>query len=1414
MSLVTVITAPVVAAAQFPNAAFASDPAFGVIGSVVRLDGRASSDPDQLPLTYAWRFVSVPIGSQVRGEGFRALELDTSGSAAVVSFSPDVVGEYVVGLVVSNGVFSSPETISTVRIRAILVPHGRGIIPDGKFIWSYVRDVWSQVDGKEFFETLWSALIQIVGSEMLKLYQTDFSKSIRDIQDRYQRRWLSYEPKLLLENGDLSFFIGGQLAGKDASTVNLGLEGLAVILSSGEVVVVSGARLQNVAGETLTILFSEDPSNVGTHTLAGLNNSRTGYRLDTPSLDPAADFIAGGTTWLFSQGSTVWEMDGGNLSQLAVSLSQWAPLGDSLLPLFNRGGGGGSDDIKKGDVIHIPSGPNAGFYRILEKNGSQVTVNHAPPGSSLVGSTVPADVYRPVGFEVSQPLQSTTNTFSIPLAVGADASTLAPGRLVVVGGQAFTIVRSVVDRSFDPPIVVVTLSTGDAISGLSGLNWRAPNTLNSASQNFEALGVTTGDLLAVDILHVESGTVSEVPAQVVGVKGNSLGFVFSDGEVSAGEVPSVPNKTIMKLANDFGINGVAQGSDGSLVYSGTALSYVNRLSSGVFKREYLNKELTSSDSISVNPLFQIKPKHIIRNRLIPVDENLRSVPTLQEWITQPTLADVGGKVFQVVRGKSFELDRKPSILGENLDYIIDDELVFDGQMTINTGSAEIDVDDADFVDRGMVPGDLFIIEAPLTISGTYVIEKVLSNTRVRLTRQVPAYALGPLAISKILLKRKKTGHFLRFVPGLFTAQNPAPDRLWAEVSFFDNDQVIEDNFGILVGLKKETLDSVSRDISYRQAVAGLMYAFTRGSALDKVRLGAQILLGLPFAEHRGVVKSIEDDYRLDINGTPVLGRLLIEDVDATGRLLGTLRIYLYPIDAASVLSGIDTNPATGVPYVVGDTVELFAPLSKGVEIIDYLTNPGDVGPSAIDQLQKYHSVKLRANDNIFSLDELDLVSDFLRKITPSYVSYSLITASEFVDVVNIADLLAMGLHLGGNDALVDNASLGLPATLMFDSRTPEGIPQILWEDGVLSVRRVGSDLETFGGTSSAFSAAGGFMNPKAHEEFEGPLVISGDVLVILSGTQKGVYPIQNVGGDGTVDVSGLPFGFAQESGLRFFIARKVTGLLSQGVVNVTNGSATASFPFTPQLRSKGVAPGDWLVLSSGSFSRRHLIKTVYESSPGSGEWSRIEMDPPANNTSLYDYWIYRPSLFVSGTYTVASSGGNVLDYSASPELSGIADTGDELVVGSLGVRVMVLDPIAMYCTPALPAGSYSVTLAKRNRPTGAVGWDHIEKFDPTDELEVSLVETQALASCTSTDVVSFQVERTTAPASGPVAWDPEAAGVLPGDVLVITSGANALIDYGNGPGVYPIVEVSSSDVTLSNSTPNSESCSWKIVRRR
>lgn len=1400
----TLITTTVLAERQVPTAALRASTDFGVIGSIIKVDGSLSSDPEGYPLTYSWSFASVPIGSVVGGEGFRVVDSDGS----VVSFSPDLVGEYVVSLTVSNGIFESPVAQQVVSIRAVLVPHAQGIVPDGKWIWRYIRDVWQGVENKEMFETLWSALVQIAGAELLKLYQVDFNKSIRDIQDLFQRRWLSYTPRLELQADQLSFFLGSHYAGNNAATINLGTSGSLVILGSTELYVVEGSVLQNVTGETLSILSSRGAANIQSYTVAGVNSAKNGYNLSpaTPVPLPVADRIDSGIHFIFDTHSTSWQLvNSSGKDYAAMMMEHGSPL-DYLLPFWLQGGTTTLIYAQVGDVVQLKTGPNKGLYRIVARSGSFITVDKAPPSNSTSISPYLADIFRPVRFNISQPESLLTDTISIPYTSSSGLQGLAAGRVLVVDGQSYTIVRSYLDTKQKVPSVIVVVDQPLLQTGLTGLSWRTPHTLVSATQNFEAEGVASGDLLKVDITQ-GSKTVT-VSCQVLGVDGDRIGVVFSDETIETGVVPAVPDHTINELAAGFGLDATA------------TQEYLASINSQKFKNTYWDVELTSTSDISVNPLFHIVPRYIVRNRLIPVDETLRSVPLLQNFILQPELVSKNGKLYQQRNGQLYEVAQPPKLLKENVDFVVDGQTAFSGEMSFFTGTDLIQVDGADFVDKGVSVGDQFVIESPITLARTYYIQEVLNATTIRLTRQVPLYFADAFVTAKVRIVRRREGRFIRVAPSVFTAADPAPDRLWAEVSFFDNNESIEDNFGILVGLTRDDINTVSETLNYRQAVSGIMYAYLQGSSLGKIRVGAQILLGLPFAEHRGIIRSIDPTYRLDRSGTAVFGRLLIEDVDNVGTALGTLRIYTYPIDQVSILAGIETNPTTGVPYVVGDIVERFSALSKGVEISDYVSVPA-TGLSSARTLQQYHSLRLRVNDGQFTLQELGLVSTFLKRITPSYIAFYLSILSEFADTVTVAETLKAGIKFA-EGSIVDNASLSIPPTMMLDSRNPDAIHQIRLDDAVYWVRRVGHDLVTALGSSTVTVAQGGFLTARANEHFEGPLTVAGDVLLLVNGEEPGYYPI-TAATNTTLTVTGPANGFQAGTNIRYAVLRKLKTILRTSTATMTSGNAVVRFA-AGGLRTQGVGIGDYLLNTAGlAGPKRYTIIDVHEFTPGSNVWDCVTVTPTPGVTSTSTFSIARSKIFESPfpdeAVVITSTGtGNTFSVPAGSLTPSLMDIGDELIIQSgtrAGSAFLVLDPQNNYIVPAMIGATETVRLAKKNRTASGFNWGIISQFDPIDVADAAIAERSNRATCTAASkIVTLQMQRTTAPTSGPSAVNPITLHVLPGDILKLAGAGNGAVDLGYGAGLYPIVSVTASDVRLAVNLTASETVAWSIIRRR
>ena len=248
---------------------------------------------------------------------------------------------------------------------------------------------------------------------------------------------------------------------------------------------------------------------------------------------------------------------------------------------------------------------------------------------------------------------------------------------------------------------------------------------------------------------------------------------------------------------------------------------------------------------------------------------------------------------------------------------------------------------------------------------------------------------------------------IRFVSGTFSLGDPPPDILWAEVTYLDNTSTIDDNFGRMVDFTTEDLEARTDDLDYLSAVRGLWWAYFGGPSLYKVRVGTQILLGLPFAEATGVIEEIQPRFSLDN------GRLILRDTANTN----ITRTYFYPRTA-----GLADHAETGVELVEGDTVEQFAPLSAGLEVLDYVKTSdwleSYVSQGRFLEIDKFFRFLVRGDVDTFNLANMSFAMDFARKIKPHYTYPIFVLRKNFTeaDEIDVLDQTLLTVNLSVFDS--------------------------------------------------------------------------------------------------------------------------------------------------------------------------------------------------------------------------------------------------------------------------------------------------------------------------------------------------------------------------------------------------------------
>lgn len=347
---------------------------------------------------------------------------------------------------------------------------------------------------------------------------------------------------------------------------------------------------------------------------------------------------------------------------------------------------------------------------------------------------------------------------------------------------------------------------------------------------------------------------------------------------------------------------------------------------------------------------------------------------------------------------------------------------------------------------------------------------------------------------------------LQFKSHVFEEPSAEPaDVLWAELTLYDNAPNVEDLFGRLVGFLRDDAATLPPDFNYVSGVFGLLYAQQQGPRLFAMAVGAQILLGQPFAEVPGTIVEIRPQY------SPRQGRLLLLDS------AGQVRAYYYAKSATdqSETSGLAINPNTSEPWKLGEQVPQFSALGGGVSIDDIYSKPlwwrSYAGAGIMKEVEKFHRFAVNFDTGLVSLANLGLLHSLIHRIKPTHTRFLLSGAYEAEADIDVEDDLAPSLALLPYDAM--HVKLGY----RHDDYMGDGRTSSRWDDGVTRYDGlIDNVLDTIEVCATISWPGGTLYMPHASVPFQADTPV-----VDINGTQTGTA------GQSFTPTNGMPLAAGQ-----------------------------------------------------------------------------------------------------------------------------------------------------------------------------------------------------------------------------------------------------------------------------------------------
>lgn len=908
------------------------------------------------------------------------------------------------------------------------------------------------------------------------------------------------------------------------------------------------------------------------------------------------------------------------------------------------------------------------------------------------------------------------------------------------------------------------------LAAKTSLSWRVCNTLVCETHTeFRADGVSPGDVLTVELSNSLNPSRSFVNCTVVGAYKNKIAFevtteplVNSDGDLVS---PDTNNEELARIFQQLQIpaSGKTQFDFSFFSIAADAIDMIPNVKKQL-KYKYLASSTfsptlsTDDNTIYVSSgsksdcIFRlgVKPTAIRRNSRIPINSSMPvySLSTLTEFIypKQTSAIDGSSKLAMLHNDGSVSIRTSPELLLlENVHYTLQNELSFTGtDLNKSANSLIVTAESGSFIDRGVDPGDYFICRGV-----TYLVKSVLSSISLEIAEDTNTDNFKSLAkTNEQYAIKKKTAYartYISFRAETFSVSNPAPKSLFANSVVLDNSKQIQDNFGALVGYSLEDFSDYSTpQITYNNAVLGLMYAWSTGPTVYSSLVASNILLNLPISEKPSVVSLVDKE-----NGKIVLQEIS-RDTDAP---IDSYRYYTFSTEESyNDFYSIAFNPATGEEYKVGDLVSPMTPLTGKVLVQDVITSPGELNPL---KLRKYHSWYIAIDAHSVDSRDIPLLAKYFNEIKPIYTKPNIQLVLFLVDEVQIKVALNLDLTM----RLYDDPGFGLELTHMVDSNNNSSQSLRLNDNGELSTRTLflGKDLVVSSSTRFT-SARGGFvlegpfststeiaiqndtkvlqhMSPFSGEiPVRGKYLVQvGDIVRVYTGKNHGIYEVTAVVDDNTIDVqplSGyLPYTrtpVADETKVNFGIFRLVSPII---VPSLTSTSVSGSeISFTGEaLNWDGVSVGDYLIESSNFLNKYEILDIEYD--PVTEDASvTLTLDSAAPNST--EFFIYREALVHKHYASGEISSYDPLDaYRLGHDFTDIykIDLGDtiEIMTGSHQgelAKVIKITSSAIFISEALTslASGDEFRLIKEARATQDSSDKRLEFLHGYDDVSITL----------------------------------------------------------------------------------------------